>query len=144
MFTKCCTVCKEEKHVDLYYNFKASKDGKAYRCKSCDDIAVKKYKIKNRGKMLANQRKANRLYKYGLTDEDYLKMKEEQDMKCWICKVGLQENATNRHTSETLCIDHDHETGEVRGLLCTRCNKGLGMFDDSIEHLLESIKYLSK
>lgn len=71
---------------------------------------------------------------YGLDTEAYLGMFEEQEGKCLICKQKL----VRGHT----CVDHDHSTGEVRGLLCRHCNAGLGQFHDSPTLLLDAAQYL--
>lgn len=57
---------------------------------------------------------------------------ELQDGKCAICKEPMDQSY----------IDHDHETGEVRGLLCHRCNSGLGFFNDDPQRLLAALEYL--
>ena len=81
---------------------------------------------------------------YGITLEDYYKMLEEQNHVCAIC--GRAEYATDHRSGlpRALAVDHCHETGKVRGLLCTNCNRGLGKFNDNIERLANAIKYLSK
>jgi hypothetical protein len=59
----------------------------------------------------------------------------------FVCKIcGKPETAINK---KYLCIDHDHGTLKVRGLLCDNCNKGLGCFKDDIEALKKAIEYLS-
>ena len=63
-------------------------------------------------------------------------MLDNQGHVCMICKKDI-----NEHSSH---IDHSHVTGKVRGILCEKCNKGLGQFDDNIEYLNNAIKYLSK
>lgn len=70
------------------------------------------------------------LQKYGLTPSDYLMIWERQGGECAIC------------TRRKLVVDHDHETGKIRGLLCGRCNTGLGMFQDSQIRLSTAIDYL--
>ena len=71
---------------------------------------------------------------YGLTLEEYEVMLERQENKCSICG--------SKHT--VLCVDHNHETGKVRGLLCHSCNLGLGTFKDNIHLLQKSIDYLKE
>jgi len=70
------------------------------------------------------------------TYEDYNKMFNEQSGCCKIC------NKHQADLSKTLSVDHNHETGEARGLLCQRCNTILGMSLDSIEILNSAINYL--
>lgn len=142
IYTKICTTCKKEKNLDSFYNSRAYKDGKSYRCKSCDAEARKAYHKKHKDRHLKLQRIRNRKHKYGISEEEYRKMINDQNNKCAICGVELEINDTNIHTSTTLCIDHCHSTGIVRGLLCTRCNKALGLFDDNVYNLKSAIKYL--
>lgn len=72
-------------------------------------------------------------HKYGLTESEYLDMFDEQGNKCAICSTSFDEVRA--------CVDHSHETGKVRGLLCDKCNKGLGHFNDDPELLSKAIKY---
>lgn len=80
----------------------------------------------------------NDLKKYGLTPEDYRNMFESQKGKCACCGTDASEFRRGLH------VDHDHSTGQVRALLCTKCNPGIGYFDDSTERLEMAIKYLNK
>ncbi len=77
--------------------------------------------------------------KYGLTLDRYAEMLAGQGGKCAICKGNQRGNGTRN-----FAIDHDHKTGAVRGLLCDRCNVGLGHFVDNRALLLEGADYLAK
>ena len=70
-------------------------------------------------------------YLYGITQQDYERMYYEQNGKCAIC--GKEKK---------LVVDHDHQTGRIRGLLCHRCNSHLGYINDSPDILLKTISYL--
>ena len=72
--------------------------------------------------------------RYGLVPGQYDDLMREQSGLCRICR-----QASDRE----LCVDHHHETGAIRGLLCHACNSGLGMFRDSPEMLARAIQYLS-
>lgn len=74
-------------------------------------------------------------YRYGISPEQYLELWEAQEGKCKICGKKLPDG-------EYLHVDHDKETGEVRGLLCTDCNKGLGYFRDNPKNFEIAIKYV--
>jgi hypothetical protein len=76
------------------------------------------------------------LKKYGITNNDYNEMFDQQKGCCKICFIHQKELKTK------LFIDHDHKTGKVRGLLCNSCNLVLGFAKDNINILEESIKYL--
>ena len=80
--------------------------------------------------------RAERYRAYGLTLADYAAMVAAQSGLCAVC--GKNEG------DETLCVDHDHSTGKVRGLLCRLCNIGLGGFKDSCASLIAAAEYIKK
>lgn len=76
-------------------------------------------------------------YRYGISPEQYMQIWEAQGGKCKICGKEPKEG-------EYLHIDHDKQTGEIRGLLCGKCNRGLGMFDEETKNLVKAIKYIKE
>lgn len=74
---------------------------------------------------------------YGITLEAYNALHEKQNGLCAICARPERER-------KVLSLDHDHDTGEIRGLLCSNCNKGLGFFDDNAALVRAAHEYLSK
>ena len=74
---------------------------------------------------------------YGITFDDYEKMFDAQGGCCKICKSRISSSRTTR-----LFVDHCHDTGNVRGLLCSSCNHGLGLFKDRQTLLKRAITYL--
>lgn len=79
---------------------------------------------------------------YGITAEDYYNMLANQDNKCALC--GSEEVNNSRITSGKLFIDHCHDTGKVRGLLCSKCNHAIGLLNDDVDLLRKAITYLNK
>ena len=77
--------------------------------------------------------------KYGITAADYDLMADAQGGRCAIC---LGHPTPNSQGGATLHVDHCHATGRVRGLLCGRCNKGLGLFQDDPDLLVRAAWYL--
>jgi hypothetical protein len=78
--------------------------------------------------------------KFGITLDDYNKMLEAQEGVCAIC--GEPERMMRKGTLRHLCVDHDHATGAVRGLLCASCNKAIGLMEDDTERLVAAAEYL--
>ena len=113
----CRGVCGKELPVSSFY-------GKHYVCKKCLPTyqREKGYAIKKN---------------FGITREEYISILEKQEYKCAVCGKSQDENGVE------LAVDHDHNTGNVRGLLCRKCNLGLGYFQDSQQYLQSAIKYLS-
>lgn len=72
--------------------------------------------------------------KYGISREDWEWLWTQQDGRCATCRIDL--------TTVKVCVDHDHQTNEVRGLLCNECNHGLGKFNDDPETLMRAAQYL--
>lgn len=77
--------------------------------------------------------------KYGITLEKLNEMRQLQKNLCAICGTPFDKTATGKP-----CVDHDHKTKIIRGLLCSICNFGLGMFRDSTDLLRKASKYLTK
>ena len=142
---------KEDKYMKNYYKdnkerWERTEEKNARR----NELRRKKYKedeeyrnkLKEKSKKY-NQRKPeirlkSRLKKYNLTIEGYNNILEKQNYKCAICGSDVPNTtATNR-----FYVDHNHKTGKVRGLLCTKCNMGIGQFNDDIELLKKAIEYL--
>jgi hypothetical protein len=81
-------------------------------------------------------RKAHLKSAYEMSEEEYDRLEQEQKSLCAICHQAQSDG-------HRLCIDHDHETGKIRGLLCHSCNKALGFFKDSVLFLEAAIRYLN-
>lgn len=141
---KTCSVCKKEQPLDNYYNYKNTKDGKSYRCKECDNKARQKWTRDNRERSSLSSRSRNLKYKYGITLDDYQKLLSKQEGKCGCC--GVAENTANFgvNVSLSFAVDHCHETGKVRGLLCNQCNRAVGMLGDTPEGVEKALNYLRK
>lgn len=78
---------------------------------------------------------SRRKQKYGITREDYRGMLTQQDGRCMICTVRL---------NDELRVDHNHKTGQVRALLCSNCNSGLGLFQEDPVRLNSAVEYLTR
>jgi hypothetical protein len=76
---------------------------------------------------------------YGLTEIQYAEWVQKQNGKCAICG---KEPSGLWHGDRMLNVDHNHETGAVRGLLCNRCNRGLGLVGDTVESIGRVLAYL--
>lgn len=100
----------------------------------------RKYKQSKKGRI--TERRARLKRKYNITLERYDELLEQQSGVCAICcKPPTTEN---HYGTMRLSVDHDHKTGEVRGLLCSKCNLTLGCVDDNKELLLSAVLYLER
>ncbi len=124
---RTCTTCSEFKPASEYKleKRKEAKGGIQMRskCKDCEKERFHKSSIK-------------RLY--NLSIEDYEEILSKQDYKCAICESKISNSRTSR-----LFVDHCHNTKIVRGLLCSACNHGLGLFKDSPKLLSKAMSYLT-
>ena len=131
---KKCFKCSEEKSID---NFLYRKDREAYRneCKQCSAESRKKYRRENKEKVRDIQYR----YSYGISLKEYEEMSKKQEEKCAICNIHSK---YTRHSK--LVVDHDHDTGEVRSLLCDKCNQAIGLLQDNSEFCSSAAAYLKE
>ena len=112
---KYCRHCGEKLTSENWYDHDKDKNN---ICKKCACKGSRSSKIK---------------CKYNLTVEDYNILLESVNNKCEICGSGIG-----------LCVDHNHSTGEIRGILCFKCNSAIGFLEDDINKLSKAIEYLLK
>lgn len=79
--------------------------------------------------------------RYGIDYSWFLQQLKGQDGKCLLC---LTDMTLEGHSSTKVCVDHDHKTGKVRGLLCNHCNRALGLFRDDAATVSRALAYLRK
>lgn len=116
MTSKTCGCCKEEKTKEDFHRRTLSPDGLAATCKECSAELVKEWNKNNPENRFESRRKSHLRRRFDISLEQYNQMLEEQNGCCAICE---------RHRSEfnkEFAVDHNHKTGEIRGLLCTNCN----------------------
>lgn len=159
---KLCRRCNTEKPLSDFRKASKEKDGYQYSCKKCSNEDTKKWRKKNyelekeRARIRRhsnldkhnattrrwrenNPDKVKALHlkkKYNLTLDQWNSMFLEQQGKCKVCETH-QDNL-----EKELAVDHCHKTGKIRGLLCVRCNRAIGLLEDRIDLLEKSINHL--
>lgn len=104
----------------------------SYRCKSCVAAGVRATVDKDKRRDYDLNRH------YGINHETYLEMLAEQNGSCKICGCTEEEHGKRLH------VDHNHKTGKVRGLLCSRCNTAIGKFKEDPEIIQKAIEYIER
>lgn len=125
--------------------------GKRHPCVECGQLAWRQKGKKcrncaNPGKLSEVDRKRsyNLRNKYGMTIEDYEGYWFAQAGKCFICRKNMKRPELRRGQGlDVVAVDHCHETGKVRALLCNACNKGLGFFKDDPMLLKRASEYVT-
>lgn len=135
--SKICSKCKEEKSLGKFHLNRSKKDGRSTYCSSC----AKLYDKETKEKRALTTRKSQLRRNYGLSLEDYNRILLNQDNKCFIC--GRTPKQIKK--KKMLAVDHDHETGEIRGLLCFNCNRNLvPFFEFEISRAERLLTYLTR
>lgn len=124
--TKQCSLCDQKKPVEDFGR-RAGKGSHYSRCRTCRSALALFKKYQDR---------------FGISEGEYLTILHNQQGKCAICKQVPKPASDGR---QTLHLDHNHETGLARGLLCTRCNWALGVYERIMtpEWLKSLQRYLS-
>src|SRR5574343_407239 len=133
---KRCSQCKALQPLHEFYVNKATSDGKASSCKTCDraKARIRAREYRKKPDYAANYKRYYRTWlmrQYGLTDTQYKDLLKKQSERCAIC-----------HSDARLVVDHCHKTGVVRGLLCRACNAGIGQLGDSVDTVRNALDYL--
>lgn len=156
--TYVCSRCKQEKPVTDYYRARELKRGHQPYCRTCARAATAAWmtdpKHRARRKLL-HQRWLKRsaevvraysreqaLRTYGYTTEQYNLKLAAQGGVCSIC--GRAPAEVKHARGDRFAVDHDHATGQIRDLLCSNCNNGLGCFADCGERLEAALAYLQR
>lgn len=149
MLKRKCSICKEEKELNVnnFYQMKTSKYH--YWCRPCcttfRKINKDKFVILNKKLRDKNKERYKRygriqvLKSYGLSLDDFDKLLKAQNYKCGICSTGEPGGQFKQWH-----VDHCHKTAKVRGILCNLCNRALGQFKDNIDILNSAVNYLQK
>lgn len=133
--TKTCSKCGENKSKTEFHTKRASKDGCTPQCKVCRS---ENYHVR-RDDCLERQRNCDLTRKYGISSQEYNDLFQIQNGCCNICFKTLEE-INERY----FCVDHCHNSGVIRGLLCRKCNSGIGMFDDNPKILKSALEYITR
>lgn len=123
-----CSHCHQTKPTDQFYYGR-------HVCRKCfckNHTAYQKRNPEMRRRWARNVV----IRKYGIEPQEYARLLSQQNGVCAICGKAEQSHRGNLH------IDHDHTTNAIRGLLCLRCNTGLGLFQDDIQLLHKVIQYI--
>lgn len=166
---KDCTACGEAKSLEDFPRDRTKPDGHRPRCRLCVNAGIRAYRATDAGRAAsratiarwnaehpeagaARQRRyrrthpdkprADHLARYGLTVEQYEAMVESQGGACAACRKPEREVDPRTQCPKRLAVDHCHETGAVRGLLCSRCNTTLGRCDEDPAVLRALAAYL--
>lgn len=129
-----CSGCKEDQP---YLNFPRNArqpTGYHNRCKVCHSNAEKKRYRDNKAAIVASRR----LRRHGVSAHTYEFLMRSQDGKCADCERPFA------NLESPPCVDHDHDTGRVRALLCNACNLRIGMAHHSVDELIRDVIYLLK
>lgn len=159
---KKCSKCKEIKRVSSFFRRKSgAMDGRMSSCKVCVTLKIYAWRKKNpekwRNYMISNTRKAKAngsffkraslhparramyrmKHRYGLTQEQFTEMLKKQKKRCAICLKRL------RPDHRDYAVDHCHKTKVIRGILCHKCNMGIGFLKDDPSLFIRACEYLS-
>lgn len=137
---RVCNECDIEKGLQFFARARLYPMGRELRCKECKNKWAKSRRPERRRKppIQPTARDYRRLKFLGVTANQFRDLYDLQNGLCGVC------NEKMGYLAKETCIDHDHKTGLVRGILCQRCNLGLGHMRDNVGLLCSAIMYLEK
>lgn len=132
MATKPCKQCEAVLPLDAFSKNAGCRYGVDSRCRECKKANRHETRLADVDRRLMKT--------YGLSLVDYRLLQLAQGDVCKIC--GEKETDMIHGKVKNLAVDHDHASGEVRGLLCARCNRAIGLMNDDVQRLLSAADYL--
>jgi hypothetical protein len=126
---KRCPDCGESKPFDEFPRNRNYKDGRHPYCKPCHNARGRE----TRQRLYGGSRHYHLTRRYGISAAHAQELIDAQGGVCAICRERAPDH-----------VDHDHVTGQVRGMLCLPCNTGLGHFNDDVEVMAKAIDYLNR
>ena len=143
--SKECSTCKSTKAAGEFSHKSGTRDGLQPECKSCAKVRNHNKRKKRLAENVDYEVERHLQRAFGMSLKEYREMEEEQNHCCAICGTTNPGTRKRNGASQSrFCVDHDHETGEIRGLLCTNCNRGIGLLGDTLERLEAAAAYLRK
>ena len=140
---KWCSKCKQWLPFENFWKRKPT--GLVAHCKKCRSSQIlgwQRNKRKDPEYAYWRDKKWN-LFKKGVTIDEYQSMVKSQKGRCAICgRKQQQERLKHNRNRDALCVDHSHSTGKIRGLLCVKCNQGIGCFGEDVGRMRAAIEYL--
>ena len=138
MEARHCSICDEVKPAAAFTVRRTHRPGKLVsECTPCKVERNRRYRTENPERVLGIERRSKLKAAYGLSVEAYDEMLSAQGGGCAVCK-STKPGGRTKHFP----VDHCHTTGVIRGLLCTKCNRGLGLFNDDTDRMERAVKYL--
>lgn len=128
-YTRVCTACGHEKPLGQYA-------GAAKVCKPCTSAQARRKRADPVSRRADRDRRLRA--RYGITLAEYERMARAQRWRCKICERRAYP------AGSLLAVDHNHATGEVRGLLCSPCNSALGLMGEKADRLMAAAQYLAE
>lgn len=139
---KACKKCGETK-VLKDFGKGHCKDGYQGICKACRPKPEPWLKRKSEDFAKRYSRNTNLKFKFGITADEYDVLHQKQNGLCAICQQPERFIHAKTKKPAMLAVDHDHATGNIRGLLCARCNRGIGYLQHDIEIIRRAEEYLT-
>lgn len=135
---KICRKCLGNKDLSSFTKQKGYPDGRKNICNACRNEQRRERYANNSSRVVSNNLKS----KYGINLEQYICMFKKQNGLCAICNEP--ETCVRAGKVMSLSVDHCHTSGDIRGLLCNDCNRGIGLLKDDAKTLLKAYEYITK
>ena len=141
---KKCTLCGVVKPTSEFYTHAQKPNCFHSRCKTCSNNKAIESRRKKPLTVLQNKIYTLK-YVYKMTWEQYQTMMSSQAGACAVCHQQFEMDGVHGRVGKNKpCVDHNHKTGQVRGIICGQCNRGIGFLGDDVERVRSALTYLER